>query len=68
MRTLRYLIEFIIIHFLFIIFKFIGYEKASNLGYKIGSTFGNYFKSKELINNKRKGETGTFATKAVLLL
>ena len=43
MRTLRYLIEFIIIHFLFIIFKFIGYEKASNLGYKIGSTFGNYF-------------------------
>ena len=35
MRTLRYLIEFIIIHFLFIIFKFIGYEKASNLGYKI---------------------------------
>ena len=54
MRTLRYLIEFIIIHFLFIIFKFIGYEKASNLGYKIGSTFGNYFKSKELINNNLK--------------
>ena len=40
MKIIKYFIQFVIIIFLFFIFKFIGYRNASNLGSKIGKIFG----------------------------
>ena len=49
MKKIRYLFEYFIISGLFIIFKLIGYQNASNLGAKLGKIFGPIFRSKEII-------------------
>jgi len=49
MRNLAYLLEFILIKFLFILFQLIGYQLSSNLGFFIGRTIGPIFKSKKMI-------------------
>tara|TARA_B100000989_G_scaffold287774_1_gene257734 strand:+ start:8463 stop:9326 length:864 start_codon:yes stop_codon:yes gene_type:complete len=49
MKILKYFIEFIIIKFLFIIFKIIGYKNSSNLGAIIGKIFGPMFRKKKII-------------------
>ena len=54
MKTFVYLTEFLLIKILFILFKIIGYEASSNLGFFIGKTFGTIFRSKKLIINNLK--------------
>ena len=49
MKNLRYFFEFLIILFLFIIFRVIGYKNASNFGELIGKIIGPKFKSKKII-------------------
>ena len=49
MKTLKYLIEYLFIKLFFLIFKIIGYKKASNLGASIGSIVGPLFRSKNLV-------------------
>ena len=49
MKNLFYLLEFLLIKFLFILFTMIGYKASSNLGFFIGKTFGPALKSKKLI-------------------
>ena len=51
MKVLKYFFEYILIKFLFLIFKILDYEKASNLGEKIGRLFGPIFRSKNKITN-----------------
>ena len=49
MRKIAYLLEFILIKFLFILFQLIGYRLSSNLGFFIGRTIGPIFRSKKMI-------------------
>ena len=49
MKSIIYLIEFIVIKFLFYFFKIIGYRYSSNLGFLIGIIIGPMFRSKKLI-------------------
>jgi Kdo2-lipid IVA lauroyltransferase/acyltransferase len=49
MKIIRYFIEFILISFLFSLFKILGYRLSSNLGAIIGSIFGPLFRSKKKI-------------------
>ena len=57
MKKIIYFLEFILIKFFFIIFKSIGYRFASNLGFFIGTTFGNIFRTKKsIINNLEKSK------------
>ncbi len=57
MKKIIYFLEFIIIKFLFIIFRIVGYKSASNLGFYIGKTFGNIFrKKKSIIKNINKSK------------
>jgi Kdo2-lipid IVA lauroyltransferase/acyltransferase len=49
MQLIKYFFQFIIITLFFLIFKLIGYKKASILGSLIGSTFGPFFRSKKLV-------------------
>ena len=49
MKKIIYFIEFIIVYFLFIIFKLLGYKISSNLGYLIGKFCGPIFRSKKSI-------------------
>ena len=49
MKKIIYFLEFIIVKFLFIIFKTVGYRIASNLGFYIGKNFGNIFRKKNSI-------------------
>ena len=49
MKKIVYFLEFIIVKFLFIIFKTVGYKTASNLGFYIGKNFGNIFRKKNSI-------------------
>ena len=57
MKKIIYFIEFIIIYFLFIIFRLLGYKLSSNFGYFIGKTFGPLFRSKKLvIENLKKSQ------------
>jgi len=49
MKFIKYFFQFIIILFLFFIFKILGYQKASNLGSKIGKKFGRFFRSDKVI-------------------
>ena len=49
MRNIAYLLEFILIKFLFILFQLIGYRLSSNLGFFIGRTIGPIFRSKKMI-------------------
>ncbi len=46
MKKIIYFIEFLLVEFLFIICKIIGYKSASNLGFFIGKNFGNFFRKK----------------------
>ncbi len=55
MKKLIYFIEYIIICFLFILFKLIGYRNSSNLGFIIGKILGPVFRSKsKIIENLEK--------------
>ncbi len=59
MRTIRYFAEFIIVKFIFFIFKILGYKLSSNLGAFIGKIFGPIFRKKEVIlNNLRISNIG----------
>jgi Kdo2-lipid IVA lauroyltransferase/acyltransferase len=49
MKSIKYFIQFIIINFLFFIFRILGYKNASNLGSLIGLLVGPFFRSKKLI-------------------
>ena len=49
MRKLVYFLEFIIINLFFIICKILGYKISSDLGFFVGKTFGNIFRSKKSI-------------------
>ena len=49
MKNIKYLIQFIIILFFFLIFKIIGYKNASNLGSIIGRYLGRLIRSDETI-------------------
>ena len=49
MKIIKYFFEFLFIFFFFIIFKIIGYKKASNLGEIIGKRFGPFFRSNRKI-------------------
>tara|TARA_B100000902_G_C27298037_1_gene911161 strand:+ start:1553 stop:2413 length:861 start_codon:yes stop_codon:yes gene_type:complete len=48
MKTIKYFFEFIIIVTLFLLFKIVGYKKASNFGEIIGKTFGPLFRSSHI--------------------
>ena len=50
MKVIKYFFEFLFIILFFIIFKIIGYKKASNLGEKIVKTIGPFFRSNYKIN------------------
>ena len=57
MKVIKHFLEFFFISILFFIFKIIGYKNASNLGEKIGKSFGPLFRSslkvkKNLENSK----------------
>ena len=54
MKIVIYFIEFILISFLLIIFKILGYKLASNFGFFIGKTFGPLFRSKSLVKDNLK--------------
>ncbi len=57
MKKISYLLEFILIKFLFILFQLIGYRLSSNLGFFIGRTIGPIFKSKKkIIQNLEKAK------------
>jgi len=57
MKKIIYFIEFLLVEFLFIICKIIGYKSASNLGFFIGKNFGNFFrKKKSIIENLHKSK------------
>ena len=52
MKIIKYLFEFILIITSFVIFKIIGYKKASNLGELIGRKIGPFTRSKSRIYKK----------------
>ena len=57
MKKLIYFIEYIIIKLFFIICNILGYKISSNLGFLIGKTFGNIFRSKKsIIKNLTKSK------------
>ena len=47
MKIIKYFFEFLFISLLLILFRIIGYKKASNLGEKIGRSIGPLFRSKK---------------------
>ncbi len=49
MKIIKYFFEFLFIFIFFVIFKIIGYKKASNLGEIIGKRFGPFFRSNQKI-------------------
>jgi len=51
MKIVKYFFEFILIIIIFLIFKIIGYKKASNLGEVIGKKIGPFFRSNTKIQN-----------------
>ncbi len=51
MNKVNNLIQFILISFLFFMFKLLGFKISSNLGFLIGKVFGPFFRSKSLIIN-----------------
>ena len=57
MKKIIYFIEFLLVEFLFIVCKAVGYKSASNLGFFIGKNFGNFFrKKKSIIENLHKSK------------
>ena len=70
MKKFNHLIQFLIINFLFIIFKILGYKLSSNFGYLIGKYLGPIFRSKKsIINNIKKANinTGTKDVASIIL-
>ena len=62
MKKFNHLIQFLIINFLFIIFKILGFKLSSNFGYLIGKYLGPIFRSKKsIINNIKKANINTGA-------
>ena len=60
MKKIIYFVEFILIRFLFLIFRILGYKSASNLGFYFGKTFGNIFRKKSsIIKNLHKSKIST---------
>jgi KDO2-lipid IV(A) lauroyltransferase len=51
MKNIRYFFEFLIIVFLFSVFKLLGVKIASYIGGKLGNIFGPFFRSKKLIKS-----------------
>ncbi len=49
MKKINHLIQFILVKIIFLIFKIIGYKASSNLGYLIGKSLGQIFRSKKSI-------------------
>ena len=49
MKVIKYFLQFLVIMFLFFIFKIIGYKNASRLGSKIGRFFGKLIRSDKVI-------------------
>tara|TARA_B100000989_G_scaffold269732_1_gene225357 strand:+ start:304 stop:1167 length:864 start_codon:yes stop_codon:yes gene_type:complete len=49
MKKIKYFLQFLVIFFLFLIFRIIGYKIASNFGYFIGKTVGPKFRTKKII-------------------
>ena len=49
MKHIKYFLEFLIICFLFLIFRIVGYKIASDIGYFIGKTIGPKFRTKKII-------------------
>tara|TARA_Y100001970_G_scaffold223096_1_gene274596 strand:- start:4366 stop:5226 length:861 start_codon:yes stop_codon:yes gene_type:complete len=59
MKSVKYFLEFIIIKFFFLIFKFLGYKIASSLGYFIGRLIGPFFRSRsKILSNLEKSKIG----------
>ena len=57
MKKIIYFIEFLLVKFLLIICKIIGYKLAANFGFFIGKNFGNFFrKKKSIIENLYKSK------------
>ena len=57
MKKITYFLEFILVKFFFIIFRIIGYKFASSFGFFIGTTLGNFFRTKKsIINNLEKSK------------
>ena len=55
MKIIKYFVEFLFIIILFVIFKFLGFKLASNLGSFIGRLLGPFFRSKKkIISNIKK--------------
>jgi KDO2-lipid IV(A) lauroyltransferase len=55
MKIIKYFVEFLFIIILFVIFKFLGFKLASNLGSFIGGLLGPFFRSKKkIISNIKK--------------
>ena len=55
MKIIKYFVEFLFIIILFVIFKFLGFNLASNLGSFMGGLFGPFFRSKKkIISNIKK--------------
>ena len=60
MKTIKYFFQYLLIKFLFIIFRLIGYQHASNLGEFIGKKFGPLFRKKQtILNNLKLSKVGT---------
>ena len=59
MKIIKYFFEFLFISLLLILFRIIGYKKASNLGEKIGRSIGPFFRSKKkIIQNLQNSNIG----------
>ena len=55
MKIIKYFVEFLFIIILFVIFKFLGFKLASNLGSFVGGLLGPFFRSKKkIISNIKK--------------
>ena len=54
MKIIKYFLEFIVISFLFSIYKVIGLKISSFIGGKLSEIFGPLFRSKEIINSNIK--------------
>ncbi len=50
MKTIKYFFQYLIIKIFFFIFRFLGYEKSSNLGNFLGKNIGPFFKSKKVLD------------------
>ena len=51
LQKIRYFFEFLTIIFLFLIFRILGIKISSYIGGRLGSMFGPFFRSKQLIRS-----------------